>query len=74
MRCKKTQKRVVTLRDSPCGDTSNAATVAVMTCDVLLLMEIKIIFFQICSEPPRVIKARMVVFDVSPRGLLRNVK
>jgi hypothetical protein len=25
------QKRVVTLRDSPCGDTSNAATVAVMT-------------------------------------------
>ncbi len=31
----------MTLRDSPCGDTSNGATVAVMTCDVSLLMEIK---------------------------------
>jgi hypothetical protein len=41
----KTQKRVVTLRDSPVGDTSNAATVAVTKCDVSLLMEkIKNIF------------------------------
>ncbi len=35
----KTQKRVVTLRDSPVGDTSNAATVAVTKRDVSLLME-----------------------------------
>ncbi len=37
---------------------SNAATVAVMTCDVSLLMEIKIIFLQICSGTPHVVTAR----------------
>ncbi len=41
----KTQKRVVTLRDSPVGDASNAATVAVTKRDVSILMEkIKNIF------------------------------
>jgi hypothetical protein len=34
----------------------------------------KIIFFQICSKPPRVVTARVAVFDVSPRRLLSNFK
>jgi hypothetical protein len=45
MRCKKHRSAVVTLRDSPCGDMSNAATVAVMTCDVSLQMETKKLIF-----------------------------
>jgi hypothetical protein len=53
------------LRDSPCGDTSNAATVAVMTCDVSLLMETKNNIFSNLS-------ARVAVCDVSPCGLLRK--
>ncbi len=41
----KTQKRIVTLRERPFGNTSNAATVAVTKRDVSLLMEkIKNIF------------------------------
>ncbi len=53
---------------------SNAATVAITTGDVPLLMETKKYFFQICSKTPRVITVRVAVFHISPQGLLRNVK
>ncbi len=62
------------LRDSTCGDTSNAATVAVTTSGVSLLMETEKFIFQIISENPRVVTARVAVFDVSPHGLSRNIK
>jgi hypothetical protein len=64
------------LRDSPCGDTSKAATVAVLTHDVSLRYKWKQkkIFFQISSETTRVVTATVAVFDVSPQGLSRNIK
>jgi hypothetical protein len=64
----------VTLRDRPFGIMSNAATVAVTIRDVSLLMEKMRIFFQISSGTPRVDTATVAVSDVSPYGLLRNVK
>ncbi len=64
----------MTLRDSPCGDTSKAATVAVSTHDVSLPMETNIILFEISSETPHVTTAGVTVFDVTPYGLSRHVK
>ncbi len=58
----------MTLHDRSFGDTSNAATVAVMKRDVSLLME------KISSGTPRVVTATVAVSDVSPHGLWRNVK
>jgi hypothetical protein len=62
------------LRDSPFGDTSNAATVAVTKRDVSLHMEKIKIFFPISSITPRVETATVAISDVSPYGLSRNVK
>ncbi len=62
------------LHDSPCGDTSNAATVAITTGDVQLLTKAKKKIFQISSETTHVVTATVAVFDVSPHGLWRNVK
>ncbi len=59
----------MTLRDSPVGDTSNAATVAVTKRDVSLLIEKLKIFFQISSVTPRVVTATVAVCDVSLYGL-----
>ncbi len=53
----------MTLRASPFGNTSNAATVAVMKRDISLLIEILRIFFQISSETPRVDTATLAVSD-----------
>jgi hypothetical protein len=63
----------LTLRDSPCGGTSKAATVAVTTRVVSLLIRKIIIFFQISSETTRVVTATVVAFDVPPQVLLRNI-
>ncbi len=61
----------------PCGDTSNAATVDVRTRVVSLaslLMETKRnIFLKISSEIPRVIRATVATFDVSPLSLWLNI-
>ncbi len=55
------------LRDSPCGGTSKAATVAVTTGAVSLQMETNNnIFFQISSETTRVVTATVAAFDVPP--------
>ncbi len=65
----------VMLRYGPCGDTSKAATVVVMTRGVSLLTESKKnIFFQISSETTRVVTATVAAFDISPQGLSRNIK
>jgi hypothetical protein len=53
---------------------SNAATMAITTGDVPLLIETKKNIFQICSETSRFITVMVAVYDVLPHGLLHNVK
>jgi hypothetical protein len=57
----------LTLRDSPYGEMSDSATVAVSTCGVPLL-----IYF-ISSEMSRFVTATVAAFDVSPNDLSRNI-
>jgi hypothetical protein len=58
------------LRNSPRGDMSKTATLAVTTFTNLK----KILFFiSISSETSHVITAMVAAFDVSPLGLSRNV-
>jgi hypothetical protein len=64
----------VTLCDSPFGDTSNAAIVAVTKRDVSLLMEKIKNIFQINIETPHVDTTTMAVSEVLPYGLSRNLK
>jgi hypothetical protein len=63
------------LRDSPCGDTSNAATVDVRTRvhSIATNGNKKEYFFKISSETPRVIRVTVGTFDVSPLGLSCNI-
>jgi hypothetical protein len=53
------------LRDSPCGGTSKAATVAVTTRGVSLQME---------RNNNNVVTATVAAFDIPPQGLSRNIK
>ncbi len=66
----------LTLRDSPCGNTSNAATIDVTTQGVSPLIEQKRVFFHISRETPCVVTATIrwwAAFDVSPHGRSHNV-
>jgi hypothetical protein len=65
----KTQKRVMTLRERPFGDTSNAATVAVTKRNVMFRY-----FWKISSVTPFVDTATVAVSDVPLYGLSGNVK
>jgi hypothetical protein len=77
----KTQRRVKTLRLSPCDDTPNATPVAVTTYGVSLINSKNIFFVSIlhfgvhgCSDTLPVVTATVAALGASSHGLWRLIK